>query len=155
MNLFSPVSDSEIYTSGRGYEICSLPVVVVLRKRVWYVWARHQQEGADQMNYTATGQEDERGTQRHSVLIQQLRNKGNITTFIHLPFTTTLIVKIPVLAYITLHYTLLMVFFFTLTTRKTAEEESKAPLYRVMMVERCVPKRFPTCSVAYVKAHVR
>lgn len=27
--------------------------------------------------------------------------------------------------------------------RKTTEEESNAPLYRVMMVERCFPKRFP------------
>lgn len=32
----------------------------------------------------------------------------------------------------------------TLMTRKTAEEESKAPLYRVIMVERWAPKRFPT-----------
>lgn len=39
-------------------------------------------------------------------------------------------------------------FFFTLTTRKTAEDESKAPLYRVMIVDRWAPKRFPTCIVS-------
>lgn len=31
----------------------------------------------------------------------------------------------------------------TLMMRKTAEEESNAPLYMVMMVERCLPNRFP------------
>lgn len=34
--------------------------------------------------------------------------------------------------------------FLTLMTRKSADDESKAPLYRVMMVERLEPKRFPT-----------
>lgn len=36
--------------------------------------------------------------------------------------------------------------FLTLMTRKSADDESKAPLYSVMMVERLEPKRFPTLA---------
>lgn len=50
-----------------------LPIGVAVRERVGDVSARHQQECANHMNNTAAGQEDERGTEGHSILKEQLR----------------------------------------------------------------------------------
>lgn len=142
------------FSSFKKWNPYALPISVVIREKVGNVFARHQQEGANQMNNTATGQEDERGTEGHSILKEQLSennghiiislssqpNQSNVTLHLFISYR-----------YIHLIYENAPDIILTLTTRKTAEEESKAPLYRVMIVDRWALKRFPTCRAS---AHV-